>query len=70
MVSAMEQRVPEQETTGSGWKFVRVSTLQVHLARYTPLKGSSYMELPEKLKLKKALVNVKNTDEQCFKWAV
>ena len=29
-----------------------------------------YFPLPEKLKLKRAIVNVQNKDEQCFKWAV
>ena len=66
----MKERIPELETKGSGWIFQRVSTLQIHLAKYKPLKGSSYFELPEKLALKKAIVNVKNEDQQCFKWAV
>jgi hypothetical protein len=70
MIDDMTQRVPEQETQGSGWVFVRVSTLEVHMARFSPLKGSSYLELPKPLALKKAIVNVKNSDEQCFNWAV
>ena len=70
MINSMTQRVPEHETQGSGWVFQRVSTLEVHLAKYKPLKGSSYLELPKPLALKKAIVNVKNSDEQCFKWAI
>jgi hypothetical protein len=34
------------------------------------LKGSSYIPLPEKLQLKKAKVNVKKSDNACFKWAI
>jgi len=34
------------------------------------LKGSSYIELPKALKDKKAVINMKNDDEQCFKWCV
>ena len=70
MIGGMTQRVPEQETQGSGWVFQRVSTLEIHMAKYQPLKGSSYLELPKPLALKKAIVNVKNADEQCFKWAI
>ena len=70
MISGMTQRVPEQETQGSGWVFQRVSTLEVHLAKFKPLKGSSYFPLPKALASKKAIVNVKNADDQCFKWAV
>lgn len=60
MISSMKERIPEVETKGSGWVFQRVSTLQIHLAKYKPLKGSSYFELPKPLMLKKAVVNVKN----------
>ena len=70
MIGGMTQRVPEQETQGSGWVFQRVSTLEVHLAKYQPLKGSSYLKMPKPLALKKAIVNVKNSDDQCFKWAI
>ena len=70
MIGGMTQRVPEQETQGSGWVFQRVSTLEVHLAKFKPLKGSSYFPLPKALASKKAIVNVKNTDDQCFKWSV
>ena len=34
------------------------------------MKGSSYIDLPQQLKLKKAIVNVQNKDQQCFKWSV
>ena len=53
-----------------GWVFQRIVTLDVHVAKYKPLKGSSWFDLPQALKLKKAIVNVKNADQQCFKWAV
>ena len=52
-----------QELTGSGWVFVRFKNLEVHMARFKPLKGSSYFPLPEKLKLKQAIVNVENIDK-------
>jgi hypothetical protein len=69
-IAGMREQVPEKETTGSGWVFVRVETLELHVARFKPLKGSSWFDLPQKLKLKKAIINVKNNNEQCFKWAV
>ena len=37
---------------------------------YKPLKGSSYIPLPEYLANKKAIINMKNEDEECFKWCV
>ena len=55
---------------GSGWAVTRVLCLYVNIAKYTPLKGSSYIELPKYLKNKKAIVNVKNQDDECLKWAL
>ena len=36
---------------------------------YKPLNFSSYMELPTELRnLKKGLINIKNKDDECFRW--
>ncbi|CAH3157887.1 unnamed protein product, partial [Porites evermanni] len=37
---------------------------------YQPLGGSSYIELPKDVYDTKAIVNVKNDDQECFKWSV
>ena len=43
----------------------------IHMDTFEPMAGSSYIELPEKLKNKKAIINVKNTtDHECFQWAI
>ena len=56
---------------GSGWQFDRVEHLDININPYNPLSASSYIELPGKLAEKKAIINVKNeNDNECFKWAV
>ena len=70
MVSAMKEKIPELELRGTGMKLQRVSTLELQMARFKPLKGSSFFPLPEALAAKKAIVNVQNKDQECFKWAV
>lgn len=45
-------------------------TLDIHLAEYRPLNGCSNIELPEFVAKKKAVVNMENKDEACFKWVV
>ena len=35
-----------------------------------PLGGSSYIPLPPVLAAKKAMINLKNEDAECFKWAI
>ena len=55
---------------GSGWVVDHVSTLWLDIARYNPLRGGSYIPLPAVVKNKKAVVNVKNTDDRCLRWAL
>ena len=55
---------------GSGWRFVAVQQLDTHTVQYEPLKGSSYIPLPKYLADKKAIINLKNEDGQCFKWCL
>ena len=37
---------------------------------HEPLGGSSYIPLPKILAAKKAIINFKNEDDECFKWAI
>ena len=45
--------------------FTNVDFHQLNLTR-----GSSYLPLPDWLAKKKAVINQKNRDKECFKWAV
>ena len=55
---------------GSGWTLKSTNVLTLSVVRWVPMKGSSYIPLPSNLKNKKALINIKNRDNECFKWAV
>ena len=66
----LQERIDEYISNGSGWQLHSINQLEVNIVKYTPLKGSSYIELPYAIKCKKACVNVKNNDEQCFAYAV
>ena len=48
----------------------RVEKLVITKSRLNELRGSSHISLPKKIKDRKALINMKNKDNQCFKWAV
>ena len=45
-------------------------TLWLDIACYQPLRGGSYIDLPAAVKNKKAVVNVKNKDDNCLRWAL
>ena len=54
---------------GSGWVIDRIDSHYMNVTTYTPLHGSSYIELPTELKNpKKGLINIRNKDNECFRW--
>ena len=66
----LDKHVDKFTNNGSGWTLESVMSLSVYIAKYAPLKGSSYIELPKYLKDKKAIINVKNEDNKCLKWTL
>ena len=54
---------------GSGWVIDRIDSHYINVTTYKPLNGSSYIELPMELRNpKKGLINIKNKDDECFRW--
>ena len=60
----------EFQERDSGWTLKRIELLNVVISKYNPMKCGSYLPLPIAIQRKKACINVKNTDNQCLKWAV
>ena len=54
---------------GSGWTIQSVDSHYLNIVKYKPMKGSSYIQLPSELRnSKKGLINMKNEDNECFRW--
>ena len=54
---------------GSGWTIESVDNHYLNIVQYQPMKGSSYIKLPQELKHhRKGLINMKNEDNECFRW--
>ena len=53
---------------GSGWTVESIESHHLNIANYSPLKGSSYIDLPPEIKNPKSLINIKNEDNECFRW--
>ena len=54
---------------GLGWAIDHIDSHYINVTLYKPLNGSSYMELPMELRNpKKGLINIKNKDDECFRW--
>ena len=71
IIDEIEEEIQKtQDAEGSGWVFVEVENLTLHTSKWNPINAGSYIDLPEALKNKKAIINMKNQDEECFKWCV
>ena len=54
---------------GSEWVIDRIDSHYINVTTYKTLHGSSYIELPtEHRNPKKGLINIKNKDDECFRW--
>ena len=54
---------------GSGWTIQSVDSHYLNIVKYKPMKGSSYIQLPYELRNSaKGLINMKNEDNECFRW--
>ena len=66
----LEEMRKAEDAVGSGWQYEKVIKLVLHTTKWDPINAGSYIELPEVLKNKHAIINMKNQDEECFKWCV
>ena len=69
-VERMKGEIESWSVKRSGWVLQRIMLAYVNVARYQPLRGGTYLDLPQKLKNKKAIINVRNRDKECLKWAL
>ena len=70
MENEMIENLENFNRGGSNWVFEEVLFLEIHFARWNPLRGSGWIALPPALQKKKALINMKNNDDMCFKWCI
>jgi len=55
---------------GSGFTLESIDGLLVAVYKYTPMSGSSYIQLSEYIDRKRGTINPKNVDQEYFKWAI
>ena len=69
-ITRISEEIDTFINNGSGWVLKSIDKLEIYVVNYKPLKGSSYIDLPNIIKHKKACINVKNNDQKCFAYAV
>ena len=70
MIEHMSQQVENPALRDSKFVFDRVMQMDINIHRLNLTRGSSYIPLPAWLSRKEAIINPKNLDMKCFKWAV
>jgi len=66
----MMESMANFQRMGGNWQFRSVVNLDINTAVYKSLRGNSYIPLPKELASKSAIINLKNNNNLCFKWAV
>jgi len=62
------ETMPEK---GSNWSLHQIIDFELHISKFIPLRGSSYIPLPSDIGNKKAVINVQNlNDNRCFAYSI
>ena len=70
IISNITEKIYIYQQNGSGWYFKEVIQLEIHTVKFRPMKGSSYIPLPDWIMRKKAIVSIRNKDSKCFLWSI
>ena len=70
MIKHMKEQIENPALLNSRFVFNEVLFTNVDFHQLNLTRGSSYFPLPNWLAHKKAIINPKNEDQECFKWAV
>ena len=70
MIAHMKHQIENPALSDSKFAFNEVLHVDVNFHRLNLTRGSSYLPLPDWLAKKKVIINPKNADRECFKWAV
>ena len=62
--------VDEFNSEGSGAIIDAFIQVIINKAKYSPLSGSTYIKLPPYLENKQACINIKNKDNECFRYCI
>ena len=70
MINNMKYQIENPTLLNSRFIFEEVLYMDINIHQLNLTRGSSYLPLPDWLAHKKAIINPKNEDRECFKWAV
>ena len=69
-IQSVYKHFDEYNDRGSGWTLKEIECLEIHTAKYNPLRGKSHFNIPPSISARKATINIKNSDDRCFLWCI
>ena len=70
LVDSYKEEIARWQEMGSGWVEEGIKLAYLEVNKYEPIRGGSYIPTPSKLRNKQAVINVKNKDDECLRWAI
>ena len=70
IINNISYHIENHVLLNSRFVFKDVLYMDINIHQLNLTRGSSYLPLPNWLASKKAMINPKNADQKCFKWAV
>ncbi|CAB3983138.1 Hypothetical predicted protein [Paramuricea clavata] len=62
--------ISKYQRSGSGWTLKKVVRMIIKITKYQIMRGAEFSELPKFITSKKTVINIKNEDDMCFKYAI
>ncbi|XP_039312988.1 uncharacterized protein LOC120359475 [Solenopsis invicta] len=70
VIQALLAMLDEFQERDSGWALSRIQNLTVNINKFNPMHAGCWIELPQEVKNKRAVINVRSKDNACFAWSV
>ena len=64
------QKLDDEQLEGSGFVLNGIVNVILEIYKVNDIQASSWVELPEKYKNNKSIINIKNDDQFCFLWCI
>ena len=68
--NTLMQKLDDEQLEGSGFVLNRIVNVILEIYKVNDIQASSYIELPEKFRNNKSIINIKIDDQFCFLWCV
>ena len=64
------QKLDDEQLKGSGFVLNGIVNVILEICKVNDIQASSWVELPEKYKNNKSIINIKKNDQFCFLWCI